>query len=64
MKKKNNNILKTAGLLELTGPFSEDDTAKKKHLNIIGIENVSIAFHLINFQSITQEAQLKEIFNY
>ena len=30
MKKKNNNILKTAGLLELTGPFSNDDTAKKK----------------------------------
>ena len=30
MKKKNNNILKTAGLLELTGPFSNDDIAKKK----------------------------------
>lgn len=30
MKKKNNNILKTAGLLELTGPFSNDDTAIKK----------------------------------
>ena len=28
--KKKSNILKTAGLLELTGPFSTDDTSAKK----------------------------------
>jgi hypothetical protein len=30
MKKKNNNILKTAALLELTGPLSNEDIAAKK----------------------------------
>jgi hypothetical protein len=30
MKKKNNNILKTAGLLELSVPFSKDDISVKK----------------------------------
>lgn len=56
MKKKNNNILKTAGLLELSGPFSKDDISVKKHLNIIGLENASIVSLLQLFQSITLEA--------
>jgi len=62
--KKKINILKTAGLLELTGPFSIDDTSAKKHLNIIGIINVNMVFHLINFQSIIRKEQLKGILNY